>query len=34
MATEVLIQGADPKKSLDEVAETYKSEVVKDYSLN
>ena len=34
MATEVLIQGADPKKSLDEVAETYKSEVVKDYSTN
>ncbi|MGZ8744159.1 MAG: extracellular solute-binding protein [Nocardioides sp.] len=34
MATEVLIQGADPKKSLDEVAETYKSEVVKDYSLS
>ncbi|MGZ8738119.1 MAG: extracellular solute-binding protein [Nocardioides sp.] len=34
MATEVLIQGADPKKSLDEVAETYKSEVVKDYNLS
>ena len=34
MATEVLIQGADPKKSLDEVAKTYKNEVVKDYTLN
>ena len=34
MATEVLIQGADPKKSLDEVAQTYKNEVVKDYTLN
>lgn len=34
MATKVLIQGADPKKSLDAVAKTYKNEVVKDYSLN
>ncbi len=34
MATEVLIQGADPKKALDKVAKTYKNEVVKDYSLN
>ena len=33
MATEVLIQGADPQKSLDDVAETYKNEVVKDYNL-
>ncbi len=32
MATKVLIQGADPKKSLDAVAKTYKAEVVKDYS--
>jgi arabinogalactan oligomer / maltooligosaccharide transport system substrate-binding protein len=34
MATKVLIQGADPKKSLDAVAKTYKNEVVKDYSLS
>ena len=34
MATKVLIQGADPKKSLDAVAKTYKSQVVKDYSTN
>jgi arabinogalactan oligomer/maltooligosaccharide transport system substrate-binding protein len=32
MATEVLIQGKDPKKALDKVADTYKSEVVTDYS--
>lgn len=32
MATKVLIQSADPKKSLDAVAKTYKAEVVKDYS--
>jgi len=34
MATKVLIQNADVQKSLDEVAKTYKNEVVKDYSLN
>ena len=33
MATKVLIQGADVQKSLDEVADKYKSEVVKDYNL-
>ena len=33
MAVEVLVQNADPKKSLDEAAKTYKSEVVPDYSL-
>lgn len=33
MAVEVLVQGADPKKSLDKAAKTYKSEVVPDYSL-
>jgi len=33
MAVEVLVQDADPKKSLDEAAKTYKSEVVPDYSL-
>ena len=32
MATKVLIQGEDPKKALDTVADTYKSEVVTDYS--
>lgn len=32
MATEVLIQGEDPKQALDAVADTYKSEVVTDYS--
>ncbi|GAA1640279.1 extracellular solute-binding protein [Catellatospora bangladeshensis] len=32
MATEVLIQGKDPKGSLDAVANKYKTEVVKDYS--
>jgi arabinogalactan oligomer/maltooligosaccharide transport system substrate-binding protein len=32
MATQVLIQGKDPKAALDEVAKTYKSEVVPDYS--
>ena len=32
MATEVLIQGEDPKTALDTVADTYKSEVVTDYS--
>ncbi len=32
MATQVLIQGADPKKALDGVASKYKSEVVTDYS--
>lgn len=34
MATEVLIQGADVRKALDKVAQTYKNEVVKDYSSN
>lgn len=34
MATEVLIQGADVRKALDEVAKTYQNEVVKDYSAN
>jgi arabinogalactan oligomer/maltooligosaccharide transport system substrate-binding protein len=34
MATKVLIQNADVQKELDEVAKTYKNEVVKDYSLN
>ena len=29
-----MIQGTDPKKSLDAVAKTYKTEVVKDYSLD
>ena len=33
MATKVLIQGADVQKSLDDVADKYKSEVVKDYNL-
>ncbi|MCU7728458.1 extracellular solute-binding protein [Actinoplanes sp. KI2] len=32
MAVEVLVQNKDPKASLDTVAKTYKSEVVKDYS--
>ncbi|MEV4413339.1 extracellular solute-binding protein [Catellatospora sp. NPDC049609] len=32
MATEVLVQGKDAKASLDTVADTYKTEVVKDYS--
>jgi arabinogalactan oligomer/maltooligosaccharide transport system substrate-binding protein len=32
MATEVLVQGADPKASLDEVANKYKTEVVPSYS--
>jgi arabinogalactan oligomer/maltooligosaccharide transport system substrate-binding protein len=32
MATETLIQGTDAKAALDEVAQTYKSEVVPDYS--
>ncbi len=31
-ATEVLVQGADAKATLDEVANKYKTEVVKDYS--
>ena len=34
MATKVLVQGADPQKALDEVAKTYKSDVVTDYSLS
>jgi arabinogalactan oligomer/maltooligosaccharide transport system substrate-binding protein len=34
MATQVMVQGADVKKSLDTAAKTYKNEVVKDYSLN
>jgi arabinogalactan oligomer/maltooligosaccharide transport system substrate-binding protein len=33
MAVEVLVQGADPQKALDDAAKTYKSEVVPDYSL-
>ena len=33
MAVEVIVQGQDPKKALDKVAKTYKSEVVPDYSL-
>jgi arabinogalactan oligomer/maltooligosaccharide transport system substrate-binding protein len=33
MATKVLVQGADPEKALDTVAQTYKKSVVKDYSL-
>lgn len=33
MATQVMIQGMDPKKALDQAAKTYKSDVVKDYSL-
>ncbi|MEQ6902077.1 extracellular solute-binding protein [Nocardioides sp. YIM 152588] len=32
MATEVLIQGKDPQKALDEAAATFKSEVVPEYS--
>ncbi len=32
MATEVLVQGKDPKASLDNVAKTYKAEVVPGYS--
>lgn len=32
MATEVLVQGKDPKAALDAVAEKYKNEIVKDYS--
>ncbi|WP_110180701.1 extracellular solute-binding protein [Nocardioides solisilvae] len=31
MAVKVLVQGQDPKKALDEVAETFKAEVVPDY---
>lgn len=33
-ATKLMVQGADAQKALDEVAKTYKSEAVKDYSLN
>jgi len=33
MAVEVLVQNADPKKALDEAAQTYKSAVVPEYSL-
>ncbi len=33
MAVEVLVQGQDPKKALDKVAKTYKSEVVPDYNV-
>jgi arabinogalactan oligomer/maltooligosaccharide transport system substrate-binding protein len=33
MAVEVLVQGVDPDVALDEVAKTYKAEVVPDYSL-
>jgi arabinogalactan oligomer / maltooligosaccharide transport system substrate-binding protein len=32
MATKVLVKGEDPQKALDEVAKTYKAEVVPDYS--
>lgn len=32
MATQVLIQGVDPQKALDEAAATFKSDVVPDYS--
>jgi arabinogalactan oligomer/maltooligosaccharide transport system substrate-binding protein len=32
MATEVLVQGKDPKASLDAVANKYKTEVVPSYS--
>jgi arabinogalactan oligomer/maltooligosaccharide transport system substrate-binding protein len=32
MATEVLVQGKDPKASLDDVAKKYKSDVVPAYS--
>lgn len=32
MATQVLIQGVDPQKALDEAAKTFKSDVVPDYS--
>jgi arabinogalactan oligomer/maltooligosaccharide transport system substrate-binding protein len=32
MATETLVQGTDAQAALDEVAQTYKSEVVPDYS--
>jgi arabinogalactan oligomer/maltooligosaccharide transport system substrate-binding protein len=34
MAIEVLVRGQDPADALAEVADTYKSEVVPDYSLN
>ena len=34
MATQVMVQGMDPKKALDAAAKTYKNEVVKDYSLD
>lgn len=33
MATEVLVQGGDPKAALDEVADKYRTEVVPDFSL-
>jgi arabinogalactan oligomer/maltooligosaccharide transport system substrate-binding protein len=33
MATRVLVQGADPRTELDKVAQTYKKQVVKDYTL-
>jgi len=33
MAVEVMVQGTQPEKALDKAAQTYKSEVVPDYSL-
>lgn len=33
MAVKVIVQGEDPQKALDDVAKTYKSDVVPDYNL-
>jgi arabinogalactan oligomer/maltooligosaccharide transport system substrate-binding protein len=33
MGTEVMVQGTDPKKALDKAADTFKSDVVPDYSM-
>ncbi len=33
MAVKVIVQGTDPKQALDDVAKTYKSDVVPDYNL-